>query len=351
LKILTVIGTRPQFIKASPVSHALLDARIEEVIVNTGQHYDINMSELFFKELEIPGAKYDLGVGSGTHGEQTGEMLKKLEPVIEKEKPDYVLVYGDTNSTLAGSLAASKLHIPIGHVEAGLRSFNRKMPEEINRVLTDHISSLLFCPSNVSKENLKKEGITAGVHEVGDVMYDIFRKFEHQFPDDNPHGEYCLLTMHRAENTTKDVLPKRIRQISELDTRVVCPVHPRTQKYLEEYSIAIPDNLLLIDPVGWLELMGLVKHSEFVLTDSGGLQKEAFWHGKQCFTLRNETEWIETVEQKSNSIVGEEDFLDVTTIQNGDFTNPFGDGNASEEIVEIISNNSRDGLFVSKGIK
>ena len=338
MKILTVIGTRPQFIKASPVSHALISVGIEEVIVNTGQHYDVNMSELFFKELEIPAAKYNLKVGSSTHGEQTGEMLKKIEPVVEKEKPELVLVYGDTNSTLAGSLAASKLHIPIGHVEAGLRSFNRRMPEEINRVLTDHISTLLFCPSDISKENLKKEGITNGVHVVGDVMYDIFRKFEHQFPDDNLYGEYCLLTMHRAENTTKDVLQKRIRQISEVALKVVYPIHPRTQKFLKEYSIAIPDNLLLIEPVGWLELMGLVKHAKFVFTDSGGLQKEALWHGKYCFTLRNETEWIETVEQKSNSIVREEDSLDVTTIHNGDFTNPFGNGNASEEIVEIIKN-------------
>ena len=347
MKILTVIGARPQFIKASPVSHALLKANIKEVIVNTGQHYDFNMSELFFKELGIPEAKYNLEVGSGTHGEQTGEMLKKLEPVIEKENPGYVLVYGDTNSTLAGALAASKLHILIGHVEAGLRSFNRKMPEEINRVLTDHVSSLLFCPSDVSKENLKKEGITAGVHVVGDVMYDIFRKFEHQFPDDNLYGEYCLLTMHRAENTTKDVLQKRIRQISEVALKVVYPIHPRTKKCLKEYSITIPENLVLIDPVGWLELMGLVKHTQFVLTDSGGLQKEALWHGKHCFTLRNETEWIETVEQKSNSIVREEDSLDVTTIYNGDFTNPFGNGNASEEIVDIIKNNFRDDLFVS----
>ena len=185
------------------------------------------------------------------------------------------------------------------------------------------------------------------LHVVGDVMYDIFRKFEHQFPDDNPYGEYCLLTMHREENTTKDVLPKRIRQIGEVNLKVVYPIHPRTKKFLEEYSIAIPDNLLLIEPVGWLELMGLVKHAQFVLTDSGGLQKEALWHGKHCFTLRNETEWIETVEQKSNFIVREEDSLDVTTIYNGDFTNPFGNGYSSEKIVEIINNDFRDVLFVS----
>ena len=337
MKILTVIGARPQFIKASSVSHALTGAGIQEVIINTGQHYDVNMSELFFRELQIPEAKYNLGVGSGTHGEQTGEMLKKLEPVIEKEYPDLVLVYGDTNSTLAGSLAASKIHIPIGHVEAGLRSFNRKMPEEINRVLTDHIATLLFCPSGISRENLKKEGITNGIHVVGDVMYDIFKKYEHQFPDDNLYGEYSILTMHRAENTTMDVLPKRIRQIGELDTKVIYPVHPRTRKYLKEYSIALPDNILLIEPVGWLELMGLVKHAKFVLTDSGGLQKEALWHGKHCYTLRNETEWIETINQGVNIMVKEEGKINLSENKMRDFTNPYGFGDSSTNIVNILN--------------
>ena len=336
MKILTVIGARPQFIKASSVSHALTGAGIQEVIINTGQHYDVNMSELFFRELEIPEAKYNLEVGSGTHGEQTGKMLKKLEPVIEKENPDWILVYGDTNSTLAGALVSSKMHIPIGHIEAGLRSYNRKMSEEINRVLTDHISSLLFCPSNVSKENLTKEGITNGIHVVGDVMYDIYRKFEHKFPNDNLHGEYCLFTMHRAENTTVDVLPKRIRQISDLDTKVVFPVHPRTMKYLKEYSIVVPNNLFLIEPVGWLELMGLAKHAQFILTDSGGLQKEALWHGKQCFTLRNETEWTETINQRVNTMVKEEDKIKLSENKMRDFTNPYGFGNSSIKIVNIL---------------
>lgn len=338
MKILTVIGARPQFIKASPVSHALIGAGVDEVIINTGQHYDFNMSELFFKELEIPAAKYNLEVGSGTHGEQTGEMLKRLEPVIEKENPDWVLVYGDTNSTLAGALVASKLHIPIGHVEAGLRSYNRKMPEEINRLLTDHISSLLFCPSDVSKVNLKKEGITNGIHVVGDVMYDIFKKFEHKFPDDNTYGEYCLLTMHRAENTTKDVLPKRIHQISKLDVKVVYPIHPRTKKVLKEYSIVIPDNLLLIEPVGWLELMGLVKNAKFILTDSGGLQKESLWHKKQCFTLRNETEWIETIDNGANTLIHEtEQKIQFYIKDDCTYINPYGDGNSAEKIIENFS--------------
>ena len=336
LKILTVVGARPQFIKASPVSHALIEAGIEEVIVNTGQHYDFNMAELFFRELEIPEAKYNLEVGSGGHGEQTGEMLKKLEPVIEKEHPDWVLVYGDTNSTLAGALAASKLQIPIGHIEAGLRSYNRKMPEEMNRVVTDHISTLLFCPSVVSKENLKREGITNGIHVLGDVMFDIFRKFEHRFPDVNPHGEYCLLTMHRAENTTKDVLSKRIHQLSKLDTKIVYPVHPRTKIALKEHSIDIPNNLLLIEPVGWLELMGLVKHAGFVLTDSGGLQKEALWHGKQCFTLRNETEWTETINQNVNTLIKINDDIILKEAKNPNFSNPYGDGNSAYEITTLI---------------
>ena len=339
MKILTVIGARPQFIKASTVTHALICAGVEEVIVNTDQHYDFNMSELFFKELEIPAEKYNLGVGSGTHGEQTGKMLRKLEPIIEEENPDWVLVYGDTNSTLAGALAASKLHIPIGHIEAGLRSCNRKMPEEINRVLTDHISTLLFCPSDFSKENLIKEGITNGVHVVGDVMYDIFRKFEHKFPDVNQYGEYCILTMHRAENTTKDVLKKRIRQIGGLNIKIVYPVHPRTKKVLKEYSIDIPGNLLLIEPVGWIELMGLVKHAQFVLTDSGGLQKEALWHRKHCFTLRNETEWTETINQKVNTLVKEDDQINLSEIKKCDYENPYANKNSSKKIIEIIKNN------------
>lgn len=336
MKILTVIGARPQFIKASPISHELINTGVKEVIINTGQHYDINMSEIFFKELDIPKAKYNLEVGSGAHGEQTGEMLKKLEPVIEKENPNYVLVYGDTNSTLAGSLAASKLHVPIAHVEAGLRSYNKQMPEEINRVLTDHVSSLLFCPSDVSSNNLMKEGITKGVYEVGDVMFDIFKKFEHRFSNNNPHGDYCLLTMHRAENTTRDMLLKRISQMGNLDMKVIYPIHPRTKKFLKEYSIDLPKNFKLIEPVGWIQLMDLVKHAHFILTDSGGLQKEAFWHGKYCFTLRNETEWIETIHQGKNCIVEEDSQIDLTKIYNGDFTNPYGNGTSSISIVEIL---------------
>jgi UDP-GlcNAc3NAcA epimerase len=338
MKIVTVIGARPQFIKASPVSNALINAGIEEVIVNTGQHYDFNMSELFFRDLELPEAKYNLLVGSGKHGEQTGEMLKKLEPVLEKESPDWVLVYGDTNSTLAGALAASKLHIRVGHIEAGLRSYNRSMPEEINRVLTDHVSAKLFCPSVISKANLEKEGITEGVHVVGDVMYDIFRKFQNRFPDSNQYGEYCLLTMHRAENTTNEILPKRLLQIKDLDCKIVFPIHPRTKKNLEEFHLDIPDNLQLIEPVGWLELMGLVRHAQFVLTDSGGLQKEALWHGKQCVTLRNETEWTETINQKANILVKDNDEIILSEGKKIDFSNPFGIGDSSEKVVKVLNN-------------
>jgi UDP-GlcNAc3NAcA epimerase len=338
MKVLTVIGARPQFIKASPVSNALNDAGIEELIVNTGQHYDFNMSEIFFKELALPLAKYNLNVGSGSHGEQTGMMLKHLDPILKNENPDWLLVYGDTNSTLAGALSASKLNIPIIHIEAGLRSYNRNMPEEINRVLTDHISTQLFCPSKVSSENLKNEGITNGVHVVGDVMYDIFREFEHLFCEENHHGEYCLLTMHRAENTTKDTLLERIRQICELNIKVIYPVHPRTKKAISQYSINLPANIILIEPVGWLELMGLVKHAKFIITDSGGLQKEAFWHKKHCITLRNETEWIETVNQKTNILIKEGDNLDITTFNNGNFTNPYENGKSSKNIVELLIN-------------
>ena len=336
MKILTVIGARPQFIKASPVSEILKNEEIQEIIVNTGQHYDFNMSDIFFRELNIPVAKYNLNVGSNTHGRQTGSMLIKLDEVIEQEKPDTVLVYGDTNSTISGALAASKYHIPIVHVEAGLRSFNRKMPEEINRVLTDHISSILFCPSNVSKTNLEKEGICNGAYVVGDVMHDLFSKFNDRFINNSEYGEYALLTLHRAENTFRIVLEKRINQIKNLGIKVVFPIHPRTKKYMKQFDISLPKNVECIDPVGWPQLMGLVKGSQFVITDSGGLQKEALWQRKYCFSLRDQTEWIETIYQKVNFCIGDDETIDLGCMKNGNFNNPYGDGNASKEIVRII---------------
>jgi len=338
MKILTIVGARPQYIKAAPVSNALKDSDIEEILVNTGQHYDFNMSDIFFKELNIPAVKYNLEVGSDTHGRQTGKMLTKLDEVIEIENPNATIVYGDTNTTLAGALSTVKQHIPVFHIEAGLRSYNKRMPEEINRVVTDHISSLLFCPSPTSVNNLKKEGIIEGVHVAGDVMYDIFRKFKSKFGEQNKYGDYALLTMHRAENTEKDILTKRIDQLSSVNQKILYPIHPRTRKCIKRWSLTIPENVDLIDPVSWLKLMNLAKYAKFILTDSGGLQKEAFWHGKHCLTLRNETEWTETLNQGSNKLISTDEKIHIPDLDKGDFSNPYGDGNAANAVCEIIRN-------------
>ena len=342
MKVITVVGARPQFVKASTVSNELKKAGIKEVIVNTGQHYDFNLSELFFQQLNIPKSKYNLKVGSGNHGLQTGEMLKKLEPVFEKERPDLVLVYGDTNSTLAGALVASKMNIPVAHIEAGLRSFNRNMPEEINRVLTDHISTILFCPSSISKLNLKNEGIEKNVFVVGDVMYDIFKKFEHKIDCKNPYGNYCLLTIHRAENTNEISLSKRFEQISNIDKKILFPIHPRTRKIISDHSIKIPKNIKIIEPVGWFDMISLIKNSHFVITDSGGLQKESLWCKKICITLRNETEWTETLDQKVNILIKENSDFSTNFHNNLDFSNPYGDGNSSNKIIKFLNNHIKE---------
>jgi UDP-N-acetylglucosamine 2-epimerase len=338
MKILTIVGARPQYIKAAPVSNALKDSDIEEILVNTGQHYDFNMSDIFFKELNIPAVKYNLEVGSDTHGRQTGNMLGKLDKVIENENPEAVIVYGDTNTTMAGALSGAKHHIPVFHIEAGLRSYNKRMPEEINRVVTDHISNLLFCPSPISVNNLKKEGISEGVHVVGDVMYDIFKKFKSKFVKKNKYGDYALLTMHRAENTEKEILTKRIDQLSLLNQKIIYPIHPRTKNCIEQWSLTLPENVNIIEPVSWLELMSIAKHAKFILTDSGGLQKEALWHGIHCLTLRNETEWTETLNQKVNKLVSEDETIQVPDLVEGDFSNPYGDGDAASVISKIIRN-------------
>jgi UDP-N-acetylglucosamine 2-epimerase len=338
MKILTIVGARPQYIKAAPVSNVLKEAGLEEIMVNTGQHYDFNMSDIFFKELNIPSAKYNLNVRSDTHGRQTGKMLTKLDEIIENEKPDAAIVYGDTNTTLAGALSCVKQHIPVIHIEAGLRSYNKKMPEEINRVVTDHISSMLFCPSEVSAENLKNESIRDGVHVVGDVMNDIFQKFKTKFGDHNEYGDYALLTMHRAENTEKEILTKRLLQMSELNQKIIYPIHPRTKKCIEQWSLTIPENVTPIEPVSWLKLMNLVKHAKIILTDSGGLQKEAMWHEKYCLTLRNETEWKETINQGVNRLISKNDTIQFPDMEEGNFLNPYGDGNAAGAISEIIRN-------------
>jgi UDP-N-acetylglucosamine 2-epimerase len=315
MKILSVVGARPQFIKLSALSRELRK-RHQEIILHTGQHYDDELSKVFFSELSIPEPDYNLGIGSAEHGEQTGRMLKGIEEVLLFEGPHWVVVYGDTNSTLAGALAAVKQGIPLAHVEAGLRSFRRSMPEEINRVLTDQVSSLLFCPTKTSVQNLRKEGITRGVHLVGDVMYDslklhikraekvsgIMEKFKFSRKD------FYLITVHRAENTDiKENLNKIVEILTGLDKRTVFPIHPRTKKSLSEFNLLdkleSKGHLLLIDPVSYLDMLILEKNARCILTDSGGVQKEAFFLKTPCLTLRDETEWVETVESGGNELV------------------------------------------------
>jgi UDP-GlcNAc3NAcA epimerase len=316
MKVATIVGARPQFIKCAPVSRELHEL-CTEVLIHTGQHYDDNMSRVFFQDLRLPEPDYHLGVGSGTHGAQTGEMLKQLEGVLLTEHPDYVIVYGDTNSTLAGALAAAKLHIPVAHVEAGLRSFNRAMPEEINRVVTDHLSSLLFCPTGTAVNNLAREGISVGVELVGDVMHDALC-YNMQLAEEKSTllkrlqlrpNTYYLATVHRAENTDDlERLRNIVRaflQISAIHT-IVWPVHPRTRRVLESERLmpTVGAALQIIDPVPYLDMLALEKNARAILTDSGGVQKEAYWLGVPCVTLRQETEWVETVEAGWNTIVG-----------------------------------------------
>lgn len=312
MRVLSVVGARPQFVKAGVVSHALADVGIAEILVHTGQHHDTQMSEVFFRELGIPAPAYNLGVHGGGHGEMTGHMLEGLEKILIAEKPDWVLVYGDTNSTLAGALAAAKLRVRIAHVEAGLRSFNRKMPEEVNRVLTDHVSDLLFCPTSASQRNLQREGITQSVYVVGDVMMDAtLAAIAVAETTSNildylglSKGGYALATIHRAQNTD---VPENLREIAHwlrdqtVSRPIVLPLHPRTRNALKKSGIDL-SALRVIDPVGYIDMQMLLAGCAEVFTDSGGLQKEAYFHRKPCTTLRNETEWIETIEAGWNRL-------------------------------------------------
>jgi len=309
--ILTVVGARPQFIKAADVSSALRQQH-REILLHTGQHYDECMSEQFFRELRVPKPDYELGVGSGTHAEQTGRMLVGIEEAVQRERPAVVLVYGDTNSTLAGALAATKLHVLVAHVEAGLRSFNRRMPEETNRIVADHVSDLLFCPSDTAARNLAREGITRGVHVVGDVMAETLRQFSDAASNGRllaslglTRGAYVLATVHRAENTDDaDRLQAIVTALEQLDDPVVLPAHPRLRLALHHVRRQPAAQVRLIEPVGYLDMIELQRHARLVMTDSGGVQKEAYWLGVPCVTLRDETEWVETVEAGWNRLVG-----------------------------------------------
>ncbi|MBU4138641.1 MAG: UDP-N-acetylglucosamine 2-epimerase (non-hydrolyzing) [Euryarchaeota archaeon] len=312
MKIVSIVGARPQFIKCAPLSRELRKVH-HEILVHTGQHYDHDMSDIFFEELNIPKPDYNLGIGSGSHGEQTGKMLTEIEKVLLKEKPDLVLVYGDTNSTLAGALAAVKLHIRVAHVEAGLRSFDRNMPEEINQVLTDHISDILFCPTQTAVDNLSKEGITQGVHLVGDVMLDAL-EYNKTVAEKKSKilevlglkkDKYLVITIHRPSNTdSRENLNNIIKALREIGEAVVFPVHPRTKKFLQEYGLDFPANVRLMDPLGYLDMLKLMAGARKILTDSGGIQKEAYMLGVPCVTLRENTEWVETLEGGWNVLVG-----------------------------------------------
>lgn len=311
MKILTILGARPQFIKAGSISREIEKHKnIQEVIVHTGQHYDANMSDIFFEEMKIPKPNYFLGIGGKSHGAMTGQMIEKIEEVALTEKPDWILVYGDTNSTLAGAIVASKLHIKLAHIEAGLRSFNMKMPEEVNRILTDRVSQILFCPTDVAIQNLKNEGyenLDCKIIKSGDVMQDgaMFYKDLSVKPDCQLSDKYVLSTIHRAENTDDiNRLTSIIEALNEVNktTQVILPLHPRTKNIIKENAINI--DFTIIEPVGYLEMIWLIDNCDLIMTDSGGLQKEAFFFAKPCITLRDETEWVELVHNGVNSLVG-----------------------------------------------
>jgi UDP-GlcNAc3NAcA epimerase len=356
IKILTIIGARPQVIKAAMVSRTILehnrrgaDPHIVEEIIHTGQHYDENMSRVFFEQMQIPEPVMNLHAGNGMHGEMTGQMLTLIEKEIVARKPNWVLVYGDTNSTLAGALAAAKLHVPVAHVEAGLRSFNKRMPEEINRILTDHVSAMLFCPSNAAVANLKNEGITRGVHQVGDVMYDAALLFGEIAARESTilcdlgltPKEYLLATVHRAENADD---PARLQDImaafEELarTQTVIFPVHPRTRVKLVGLT-SPPSGLRLVEPVSFLDMVQLEKHARCILTDSGGVQKEAYFHGVPCVTLRDQTEWVETVKAGWNQVVGaatDKIIAAVTQVNLGATIPEYGQGRSAELVLSFL---------------
>jgi UDP-N-acetylglucosamine 2-epimerase len=349
MKVMTVVGARPQFIKAAPVSR-VLRRQHEEFLLHTGQHYDDEMSDLFFRQLQIPAPDQNLEVGSGRHGAQTGAMLAGIESVAIDQRPDWLIVYGDTNSTLAAALVGAKLNIPVAHVEAGLRSFDRRMPEEVNRVVADHVATLLLCPTETAVRNLEREGITSGASMVGDVMFDAFQQNVQVAQKSSgiladlglaPNG-YHLLTVHRAENVDQpDLLEAILRGVADSGRRVIFPVHPRTRAVLKSTAMKVPGNVTLIDPIGYLEILVLEENAEAIVTDSGGVQKEAYFAGRPCITLRTTTEWTETVEAGWNVLVGTDSAAIARAMRGfrpeGPRPELFGDGHAAERVVEALS--------------
>ena len=376
MKIITILGARPQFIKAGTVSRAIMEHNqslvdgflfldkeeqkqletknqklITELIVHTGQHFDANMSDIFFDEMKIPKPDYNLNINGLNHGAMTGQMLEKIEEVLLKERPDWVMVYGDTNSTIAGALAASKLHIKVAHIEAGLRSFNMNMPEEVNRILTDRISNILFCPTQSAVDNLEKEGyktLDIKIVKNGDVMQDgaLFYKDLSVKPNIELADNYILSTIHRAENTDNpqrlEAIFKALNEIAK-EIQIVLPLHPRTKNILKTSNIELSTNITIIEPIGYLKMVYLIKNSKMIMTDSGGLQKEAFFFQKPCITLRDETEWVELIKKKFNVLAGADQNKILDLYHNYEFSSNFdvdlyGGGNASKQIISKLIN-------------
>ncbi|MGJ8454413.1 non-hydrolyzing UDP-N-acetylglucosamine 2-epimerase [Pseudothermotoga sp. U03pept] len=349
MRVLSLVGARPQIIKEAVLHEQFARHGVEEILVHSGQHYDYNMSDVFFEVLKIRKPDYNLNVGSGKHGEMTGKIMIEFEKVVEKEKPELILVYGDTNTTMAGAIVGAKLKIPVAHVEAGIRQHPKDMPEEINRVLTDHVSNLLFCPSRLAVENLRKEGITEGVYFVGDVMYDLYKKMENTFSYEVfeslglKESQYIILTLHRDFNVDqREVLEKILSSLAEVSKRfqIIFPIHPRTKSRVRDFGLqSYLENVTVIEPVDYLNLMGLVKRCWKVITDSGGLQKEAYFAGKRAIVLMPDTGWIELVKEGWNKLSDAEHLLDLL-LEDKDVKYPcdlYGNGNSAERIVEIVS--------------
>jgi UDP-GlcNAc3NAcA epimerase len=349
VKVLSLVGARPQIIKEAVLHEAFNVRGVQEVLVHSGQHYDYSMSDVFFKVLNIREPDHNLNVGSGKHGEMTGKIMMEFEKIVEKERPDIIVVYGDTNTTLAGAIVGAKLKIPVAHVEAGLRQHPKDMPEEINRVLTDHVSKLLFCPSQLAVENLKKEGITDGVHFVGDVMFDLYKKMEKHFKYDCleslnlEENNYLVLTLHRDFNVDrKEVLEKILSALAKVAEKfkVVFPIHPRTRNRVKEFGVQdYLKNVIVVEPLDYLNLMGLVKKCWKVITDSGGLQKEAYFAGKRAIVLMPDTGWRELVEVGWNKLASADELLELI-LEDEEVPYPvnlYGDGHSAEMIVEIIA--------------
>ncbi|ONN27132.1 UDP-N-acetylglucosamine 2-epimerase [Thermosipho affectus] len=351
MKIISLVGARPQFIKEAIIHKELKKYKIKEILVHSGQHYNFNMSDVFFKELDIKNPDYYLNVGSGNHGEMTGKIMIEFEKVVINEKPDVILVYGDTNTTLAGAIVGAKLKIPIAHIEAGIRQEPKDMPEEINRVLTDRISKYLFCSSKLAVENLKKENITNGVHFVGDIMYDLYKIMEPKFKDEIlnelklKESEFIVLTLHRDFNVdNREKLKKILESLNKIakERQIIFPIHPRTKKRIVEFGLEnYLENITIIQPLDYLNLMGLVKNSWKIITDSGGLQKEAYFAKKQAIVLMPDTGWRELVEFGWNKLANENNLYEKTfeetkTIYPKDI---YGTGNSRKDILKILFDN------------